>query len=56
MVNIEDFIADQLRTISAFTENWIDSHKIEPGGFPLELSTMGDWDEQFLAFRGRTKE
>ena len=56
MVTIETFITDQLRAISAFTEQWIDAHKTDPNCFPLELSTMGDWDEQFLAFRGRNKE
>ena len=56
MVNIEEFVDTSIGELESFVAQWLEQHQVENNMYPLELDTIGDWDEQFPIFRGRNKE
>lgn len=48
-MTLDEFLAEQRRTLDAFEKFWRDGMATRPGDFPAE-SGPGDWDEQLAIF------
>ena len=50
-IGLYDWKCIAIKEIDKFYEWWIRNNKTSPEFFPLELETLGEWDEHFSLFK-----